>query len=372
MKAILVLTAIAALAGPAACGRLQVSGKDLTYNGEKVFLSGCNFAWNNYGYDFGNGKYDGTLEQWASEIGGAGGNSVRAWVHVEGDNTPIYDSNGYVTKCDNTGDFENDVLKLLNAAQSHDVLVVLTLWNGAYLNNQNTINLIWDDSKLESYVQNCLKSLVEKIKGHPALAAIETVNEPEGSVKVESSSEYCYDTQLIGQSGAGWTGKGIPMERWLKFIGRQNQVIREVDSGLLVTLGSWGQFAQSDAFSNTRNHYSNDCLYKAAGDNSHLDFYQMHSYDWAALWESKRPSRLNADNYNLDKPLVIGEYASVCAAGTSLRDLYEYAYTHGYSGGWSWHYTATGDCSDTRDTQRDALGQLHGRTDHGTVNFNVG
>lgn len=54
-----------------------MSGKDLTYNGQKVFLNGCNIAWHNYGYDFGNGGYDGTLEQWLREIGGSGGNSIR-------------------------------------------------------------------------------------------------------------------------------------------------------------------------------------------------------------------------------------------------------------------------------------------------------
>lgn len=32
-------------------------------------------------------------------------------------------------------------------------------------------------------------------------------------VKVATDSNPCYDTTIIGQSGAGWTGVGIPMER---------------------------------------------------------------------------------------------------------------------------------------------------------------
>lgn len=55
--------------------RLSVSGNDLSYNGQKVYLSGANAAWNNYGYDFGNGGYDGSLESWMADIGSAGGNS---------------------------------------------------------------------------------------------------------------------------------------------------------------------------------------------------------------------------------------------------------------------------------------------------------
>lgn len=61
--------------------RLSTSGRDLIYNGQKVFLSGVNIAWNSYGYDFGNGQYaansKSTLESWLTQIGNSGGNSVR-------------------------------------------------------------------------------------------------------------------------------------------------------------------------------------------------------------------------------------------------------------------------------------------------------
>ncbi|KAK8400514.1 hypothetical protein O3P69_003286 [Scylla paramamosain] len=362
------------LVGSTTAARLQVSGTNLVYNGEKVFLNGVNYAWNNYGYDFGNGGYSGTLEQWLRDIGAAGGNSVRVWVHVEGYSTPEFNSDGYVVGCDRTGQFEDDVLRFLNAAKDNNILVVLVLWNGAYLTNQPAINLIWDDSKLNSYIDNCLNRLMHKIKGHPALGAVEAVNEPEGSVKVEGNSEYCYDTSIIGQSGAGWTGKNIPMERYLRFIGRQNEAVRAVDPETLITLGSWGQFAQSDAFGNTRNHYRDECLNKAAGGgNAGLDFYQMHTYAWGSSWSPNAPFTVDAWNYNLDKPIVIGEYASVCAqSGDSLPGLFRYAYEHGYSGGWSWHYLASGECSDTRQAQLDALGTLAGRTDHGKVDIVVG
>ena len=38
-----------------------------------------------------------------------------------------------------------------------------------------------------------------------------------------------------------------------------------------------------------------------------------------------------AASYNLDKPLVIGEFASESSEGESIEELYEYAYTNGYS-----------------------------------------
>ena len=61
--------------------RLSVSGNKLMFNGKSVFLSGVNFAWNSYGFDFGNGQYTAnsktTFEQWLKEVTINGGNSVR-------------------------------------------------------------------------------------------------------------------------------------------------------------------------------------------------------------------------------------------------------------------------------------------------------
>ena len=52
------------------------------------------------------------------------------------------------------------------------------------------------------------------LKGHPALGSWEIVNELEGSVyNGKMDPNKCYDTQVLIGSGAGWTGKWIPMQR---------------------------------------------------------------------------------------------------------------------------------------------------------------
>jgi mannan endo-1,4-beta-mannosidase len=68
------------LCGTYAQSFLEVSGEDLIYKGEKVFLSGMNIAWQEFGYDFGNGNYDRNrdlLEGYLRDIAAAGGNSIR-------------------------------------------------------------------------------------------------------------------------------------------------------------------------------------------------------------------------------------------------------------------------------------------------------
>nr|ADE58569.1 GH5 family protein GH5E [Limnoria quadripunctata] len=351
--------------------RLAVSGMTLTYGGKQVYLNGENIPWNNYGYDFGNGVYDNTIEQWMQDIGSAGGNSVRMWVHVEGQNTPSFDGRGMVTACDNTGDFLNDVVQFLDSAQQSNVLVMFTVWNGAVMENQPYIDMVMDDNKIQSYLDNCLTDWVNAVKGHPALGSWEPINEPEGSVQITSDSNPCYDTTIIGQSGAGWTGADIPIERFLILIGKMNQLIRELDPQAITTQGSWGQWSETDAFSDTRNHYTDTCLNGAAGSGSQIDFYQMHAYDWNGEWSPNAPFTVKASDYKVDKPILLGEYAGVCAAGTSLEDLNIYAYENGYVGGFAWCWL-TGTCSDSRQEQRQALGALSGRTDYGTVDFIVG
>jgi mannan endo-1,4-beta-mannosidase len=50
-----------------------------------------------------------------------------------------------------------DLKAYLDAAKTRNILVILVLWNGASLNIQNATNLVWDDSKLQTYIDKALK-----------------------------------------------------------------------------------------------------------------------------------------------------------------------------------------------------------------------
>lgn len=57
------------------------------------------------------------------------------WIHIEGESSPQFDSNGHVTGTDHGGTLINDMRDMLKAAQQHNIFVFPTLWNGAV--NQN-------------------------------------------------------------------------------------------------------------------------------------------------------------------------------------------------------------------------------------------
>ena len=60
---------------------LSVKGDQLRLNGHKVFMSGMNIAWQDFGMDFGEGRYDCCTgykqEDFMKRISASGGNSIR-------------------------------------------------------------------------------------------------------------------------------------------------------------------------------------------------------------------------------------------------------------------------------------------------------
>jgi len=148
-----------------------------------------------------------------------------------------------------------------------------------------------------SSISNCfVQPLVRALKDKPALAAWEIMNEPEGSILISADSNPCFDTSKMGQYGAGWTGNNVPIRDFLRFINRHSAIIKREDPKALVTLGSWSEHPQSDAFEDTYNYYKDSCLIAAGGESSGtIDFYQMHTYSWNDNWNTNGPFRVRVN-----------------------------------------------------------------------------
>lgn len=174
-----------------------------------------NQAWVDYGNDFGsNQKPDKfcKLKNYLQEIKNNGGNTVRVWVHVEGDHNPQYDYSGNVIATDSSHTLIRDMKNYALAAQDLDIFVIFNLWNGAVLKNQTTIAMLKSDAKLNTYIKKALIPMVQGLKGIPSVAGWEIFNEPELSViPGQYNSEPCFDTRRLSGSGAGWAGQTFTM-----------------------------------------------------------------------------------------------------------------------------------------------------------------
>jgi len=351
---------------------LTVSNGNLLFNGAPAFLSGANLAWINYGNDFGNNQSHGhfcALREVLANTSRAGGHAMRVWLHVEGDNNPLFDDNGFVVGTDAAGTLVEEMRAYLRAAAELDVLVFFCLWNGAVLRNQKTLGLFASAPKLQSYLDKVLSPMVAALAGEAALGGWEVMNEPEGSVAAGvADAEACFDTMALKNTGAGWAQPDhpIPMQQVLRFVGAHAAAIHAADPKALVTVGAWSEHSISDVQvagrQDLQDYYTPACLAKATGGAAALDFYQVHSYAQKGRdFQESAPFRQDKAAYGLRVPLVVGEFSPGGAAhGQSAAQLYEYAHAHGYGGAWGW--TAEAD-----PTLYDGMASLRGAADVAVV-----
>ena len=112
-------------------------------------------------------------------------------------------------------------------------------------------------------------------------------------------------------------------------------------------------------------------------------------------------------DYNLDKPLVIGEFSSSCSGDNTIEEIYKYFYENKFDGAWAWQLFDDGEghCSDGKEntlsqvfkiglydsvsligqrlsqpmehkiylkTFESGIAAIQGRTDHGKIKITLG
>lgn len=359
----------------AVLGNLAVSGKHFTYNSQQVFLSGVNFAWDNYARDFGDGAYANVkskMEGWLASVAAAGGNAVRTWLHVDGQYSPKFDSSGHASGAD-TASLVTELGQFLDAAQKNGIFVILVLWNGATKGTDNYLKLYKDEASLTAYIDKVLTPMAKGLASKKALGAWEIINEVGGSVKQAiTDTNKCFDTNKLTNSGADWTGADLTMKQALNFINKQAAAIKAAAPGILVTTGAWTETPDTSACSNCYNYYSDECL-KAGGGKATgvLDFYQIHSYTWQGKYSDYSVMKVNASALALDKAILIGEFSTDCSESKSATDNFKHAYNGGYAGILSWQYNEGGDCSDKQTAQNQGMTAIKDMTTNGKIRVTI-
>ena len=83
---------------------------------------------------------------------------------MDGRDTPRFNWDGFALSPDKKGSFINDLSRFLDVAAECNIFVILVLWNGAQHPGQTVINLMWDDWKLDEYIDKVLKPTVQALK----------------------------------------------------------------------------------------------------------------------------------------------------------------------------------------------------------------
>ena len=325
---LLLLFLITSLSSAQSLDRIEISS-------EQKFASGGNIAWINFARDIGPGETRLDLfEEMFEELNRNGGNMMRIWLHTNGTNTPEFD--GMDVTGPGAGAID-DLRDILDAAYRYDVSLMLCLWSfdmlqAGQMNDlqlERNRGLLTDNERLQTYIDNSLIPMVDSLHGHPAISSWEIFNEPEGM-----------STQF------GWTPSRVDMSDIQNFVNRTAGAIKRTAPDAFVTNGSWNIRATSDIGSWT-NYYRDDRLIAAGGDEyGVLDFYGIHYYKHFP--QSQSPFHNDASHWELDKPIVVGEFFlsdprrdgdADSMYGVHWSDLYEELYDRGYAGalGWQWY-----------------------------------
>ena len=301
-------------------------------HGPSVFASGMNIAWNRYANDLHG--FEPSDEAFFirvfDSIAYYGGNTVRWWLHTNGANTPQVNASGFVEGID----FEaiQTMKQVLDLAYDRGIMISMCLWSFDMLQQQNQDlqamqQLLENEENIQSYIDNALIPILERIGDHPAIMTWEIFNEPEGMT-----------------STFGWTNGGrVGMPEVQRFVNKCAGAIHRTVPGMLVSNGSWSFLASTDQGNGTH-YYARERLIEVGGDqDGYLDFYQVHFYP-QHFGNDLSPFHRPASFWGLDAPIVIGEMPADTLSGQifpgyATAEAYELAIQYGYAGIMSWSWT---------------------------------
>ena len=309
-------------------------GPFIPYGDQELFLNGINLAWVDFSRDlthFDEIRFVAAID----ELAAVNGNTMRWWLHTNGANSPQYGDDGFITGLSD-GEIET-LVRAISLAYERGILITPTLWSHDMLSDQGGVPADWnkmlieDPEATQAYIDNVLIPMVEALRGHPGIVAWEIFNEPEGVTE-----EF------------GWTATRTTMPYIQQFVNLLTGAIRRTDPDALITNGSWSFQASTDV-GGYYNYYTDERLIEAGGDpDGWLDFYSVHYYpEWAG--EETSPFHNPASYWELDKPIVIGEFPARAIADLGMgfvprrqlrnsMESYQYLLDNGYSGALSWMF----------------------------------
>jgi len=341
----------------------------LEHFGEPITLVGANIAWSNdagFSADFGgfNPLNIGAYRNRFDQIEAAGGNSARIWLHTTAQVTPAINQSGVVTGLSNftTDQVVLDQLRdVLDEAWDRGIVVTFSLFSfdmfcDTYSDDFSYTSIqdmerhrLMIENNFNSYINNALTPIVNALRDHPGLFAYEVFNEPEGAIRnMTGAGHFCTDEASMPGDGLTF---GPSLSGVQRFVNRVAAAVHDADPNVKVTTSTHTDFF--DAF-------SNQTLTSQAGadPDGTLDFYELHFYE---TYENP-PYSTNANVYNADRPIIIGEYdleqvQQESSFTVAPRDSITEMINNGYAGGWPWSLV-TGNVGDIQQAISDVPNRL--------------
>jgi len=316
----------------------------VTYGCRKRFMYGVNWAWKNWGADFGGISAWGVAGTSVSDDGAAfgsdlaemkaaGASVIRWWMF------PRFLTDSIQWAADDTpsrigGSLVADIQKALELAEQNDVYLMLTPFSFDNFFPSRDEGGVWsrgikpmiiDPAKRQKLLDILIKPVAQAVEASPyksRMIAWDMINEPEWALTGPNPN----GGEDFTPNGECETVTHAQMETFLQELAA---VLRLNNPGALLTVGNaaikWG----------------------SAWIHVDQDFYSLHYYDW--VYEYYPYSSVTPESVGLtDKPVVIGEYpigGLSAVGGNPARTAAQYSadlWDLGYGGTLAWAFNDNG------------------------------
>lgn len=316
--------------------KVTVDGTKFKVGGKELWINGVNSSWDQWN-DFGGAFNFEFWDEHFQKLHNSGCNASRIWINCNGDVGLELNEDGSF-KAATTAHWE-DLDDLFMLAEQYQIYLMPTVMSFDFFKDeQQQTNsyetwreLIQDNDKIDSFVDNYIIPLVERYGDSDYFWAVDLCNEPDWVVE-------------NGECGT------IDWKYLQSYFARASAAIHE-HSDKLVTVGMAMIKYNSDDVQG--NYISDKALQEILGDDSkydkskaYVDFYSTHWYPWEeANWGvnyDKSPAEFKQD---ATKPCMIAELPAVTTdkEGWDLASVYEQAYKNGWQGMMAWKASGSDD-----------------------------
>jgi hypothetical protein len=311
----------------------------ITFDCEKRFLFGENYAWQNWGLDFGGGSSgvagnSAVIKAALQDMHSHGADVIRWWMFQEfnGNNGVELDSNGIPTG-NARGTLAADIQTALALAAQVGVHYNFTLFsfdNFVFSSGRHDIAPVITNATNLAKLMQFVALVAATVQADPnsdRVVSWDVINEPEwalggmdGDVDASVSSGMdSYGDPAFNGGSAGSVYDLVTFTQMETFV-RDTVTALHQNSKALVTVGSAA------------------VKWKDAWQHVGLDYYTVHMYDWINQYF---PYTSSVVSYGFTLPVVMGEFPNGGLTGVPYATLLSSISSKsvGYAGAMSWAYT---------------------------------